>query len=129
MELLIAIGSDDGEYLKDDHVGMSRFFYIYRFSPEKEELVEKRENMMPEGHKRSRHGDHQKAQATSDVLSGVDVLVGRKFGPNLPRLLKKLVCVVARVNGVCETMGRLREHWDKIMEEKRKGEHRKHIVL
>jgi len=45
-------------------------------------------------------GDPEKTRATSSVLGSVDVLVGRKFGPNLPRLLKKFVCVVVRTNTI-----------------------------
>jgi len=44
------------------------------------------------------HGDPEKAKATSSVLEGVDVLVGKKFGPNLPRLVRKFVCVVVEDN-------------------------------
>jgi hypothetical protein len=62
-------------------------------------------------------------------LEGVDVLVGRKFGPNLPRLVRKFVCAVVKtititsaIEGVHNTMGR-------IGEEKNKQADRKHIVL
>jgi len=30
-----------------------------------------------------KHGDPEKGRATSSVLGNVDVVVGRKFGPNL----------------------------------------------
>jgi len=90
MQFLIAFGTDDGENLNNDHVGMAKYFYVYEFSDGKEKLVERRENVQFKGDE-SMHGDPEKAKATSSVLKGVDVLVGRKFGPNLPRLLTELL--------------------------------------
>lgn len=45
MELLIAFGTDDSINLNSGHLGIVKYFYIYRFSNGKEELVEKRENV------------------------------------------------------------------------------------
>jgi dissimilatory sulfite reductase (desulfoviridin) alpha/beta subunit len=75
------------------------------------------------------HGDPEKAKATSSVLEGVDVLVGRKFGPNLPRLLGKFVCVVVRTNTITSAIATIHNNVDRIIEEKNKEEDRKHIVL
>ena len=128
-ELLIAFGTDDGRNLNDDHVGMAKYFYIYNFSDGKEELTEKRKNVEFKGDESTRHGDPEKARATSSVLQGIDVLVGRKFGPNLPRLLKKLVCVVVRTESLSSAIEAINNNMDKIVEEKERGESRKHIVL
>ncbi|MBN2409910.1 MAG: hypothetical protein JXE07_09245, partial [Candidatus Aminicenantes bacterium] len=46
---LIAFGTDDGENLNNDHVGMAEYFYVYRFSGEKKEFVEKRINVKFKG--------------------------------------------------------------------------------
>jgi hypothetical protein len=54
-----------------------------------------RENTRFKGDETMKHGDPEKAKATSSVLEGVDVLVGRKFGPNLPGLLGKFICILA----------------------------------
>ena len=103
MELFIAFGTDDGENLKsDDHVGMSRYFYVYRCSEGKEEFIEKRENVKFKGDESMKHGDPEKAKATASVLKNIDVLVGRRFGPNLPSLLKKFVCVISRAYTIFE---------------------------
>ena len=128
MKFLIAFGTDDGKNLNNDHVGMAEFFYVYEFSSGKEELVERRENVHFGGDE-SIHGDPEKAKATSSVLEGVDVLVGRKFGPNLPRLLKKFVCVVVRTNAITSAIETVHNNMDRIIEENNKAEDRKHIVL
>jgi len=128
MKFLIAFGTDDEENLNNDHVGMAKYFYIYEFSNGKEQLVERRENLQFKGDE-SMHGDPEKAKATSSVLEGVDVLVGRKFGPNLPRLLRKFVCVLVRTNAITSAIEAVHNNMDRIAEEKNKEEDRKHIVL
>ena len=128
MKLLIAFGTDDGRNLNNDHVGMAKYFYAYQFSNGKEGLVERRENVRFKRDE-SMHGDPEKAKATSSVLEGVDVLVGRKFGPNLPRLLRNFVCVVVRTNTLTSAIQAVHNNMDRIAEEKNKEEGRKHIVL
>jgi predicted Fe-Mo cluster-binding NifX family protein len=128
MKFLIALGTDDGENLNDDHVGMAKYFYVYEFTNSKEQLVERRENVSFRGDE-SIHGDPEKAKATSSVLEGVDVLVGKKFGPNLPRLLRKFVCVLVRTNAITSAIEAVHNNMDRIVEEKNKEEDRKHIVL
>ena len=128
MKFLIAFGTDDGRNLNNDHVGMAEYFYVYQFSDGKEELVEKRENVKFKGDE-SMHGDPEKAKATSSVLEGIDVLVGRKFGPNLPRLLRKFVCVVVRTNTLTSAIEAVHNNMDRIAEEKNKEGDRRHIVL
>jgi predicted Fe-Mo cluster-binding NifX family protein len=129
MRLLIAFGTDDGKNLNNDHVGMAAYFYVYEFSNGKEKLVEKRENTRFTGDETMKHGDPEKAKATSSVLEGVDVLVGRKFGPNLPRLLGKFVCVVVRTNTITGAIEAVHNNMDRIAEVKKNGHDRKHIVL
>ena len=129
MKFLIALGTDDGKNLNNDHVGMAKYFYVYEFSNGKEKLVEKRENMRFEGDETMKHGDPEKARATSSVLEGIDVLVGRKFGPNLPRLVEKFICVLVRTNTIATAIEVIHNNMDRIAEEGNKKEGRKHIVL
>ncbi len=128
-DLLIAFGTDDGENLNNDHVGMARDFYLYRFSNGKEELIEKRPNSKFGGDESMRHGDPEKAKATSSALMGVDVLVGKKFGPNITRLLKKFVCVVVKTDNLSIAIQIVQENMGMIMDEKAKSEERKTIVI
>jgi len=129
MKFLIAFGTDDGKNLNNDHVGMAKYFHVYEFSNGKEQLVERRENVRFEGDETMKHGDPEKAKATSSVLEGVDILVGRKFGPNLPRLIRKFVCVLVRTNTITSAIEAVRNNMDRIVEEKNEEEDRKHIVL
>ena len=129
MKLLIAFGTDDGKNLNNDHVGMAQYYYVYEFSSGKEKLVEKRGNTHFTGDENMKHGDPEKAKATSSVLEGVDVLVGKKFGPNLPRLVRKFVCVLVRTSTLTSAIDAVHNNIDRIAEEKDKEEDRKHIVL
>jgi predicted Fe-Mo cluster-binding NifX family protein len=129
MKFLIAFGTDDGKNLNNDHVGMAQHYYVYEFSNGKEKLVEKRENVRFTGDETMKHGDPEKAKATSSVLEGVDVLVGRKFGPNLPRLLGKFACILVRTSSMTTAIEAVHNSMERIMEERNKEEGRKHIVL
>lgn len=62
-------------------------------------------------------------------MKNVDVLVGRRFGPNLPRILKKFVCVITRTDTINSAIKFVHDNMDRIIEEKNKGEERKHLVL
>jgi len=129
MELLIAFSTDDGENLVDDHAGMAKHFYVYRFCEGKQELVEIRENLKFKDDESMKHGDPQKAQATSSVLRDIHVLVNKKFGPNLPRLLKNFLCVVVRIQTISDAIELIRDNIGMIAKEYNKGEDRKHLVL
>jgi len=110
-------------------VGMAKDFYLYRFSNGKEELIEKRPNSKFGGDESMKHGDPEKAKATSSALMGVDVLVGKKFGPNITRLLKKFVCVVVKTDNLGTAIQIVQENMGMIMDEKAKSEERKTIVI
>ena len=129
MELLIAFSTNDGENMIKDHAGQARFFDVYRFSEGKAEFLERRDNSKYKGDEAMKHGDPKKAQATLEALKGLDVLVAKTYGPNLPRLLKKLLCVVVRTQKISDAIKILKKNVEMVLEEYQKGEGRKHLVL
>ncbi len=129
MDLIIAFSTDDGENFNDDHFGMAKYFHIYKFSDGREKFVETRENVKYEENESLKHGDPGKAKATASVMDGIDVMAGRKFGPNILRLLGKFVCVVVKTDKIVDAVNLVNENMKRIVEEKNKGEKRKHIVL
>jgi len=130
MELLVAFSTHDGENLvTDDHAGMAKYFDVYKFSDGEAEFVERRENSKYGGDETLRHGDARKAKASLGALEGLDVWVNKRFGPNLPRLLKKILCVVVRVDTVPEAMELVKQSLNAVAEECAKAEDRKHLVL
>ncbi len=130
MQLLVAFSTHDGENLvTDDHAGMAKYFDIYKFTDGEVDFVERRENSKYGGDESMKHGDPKKAEASLSGLGNVDVWVNKRFGPNLPRLLKKLLCVVVRVETIEEAIELIRDNLDVVAEECAKGEDRKHLVL
>lgn len=129
MELLIAFSTNDGENMIKDHAGQARYFDVYRFSEGKAEFLERRDNSKYKGDEAMKHGDPKKAQATLEALNGLDVLVAKMYGPNLPRLLKKLLCVVVRTQKISDAVKILKKNVEIVFEAYQKGEGRKHLVL
>jgi predicted Fe-Mo cluster-binding NifX family protein len=130
MQLVVAFSTNDGETLvTDDHAGMARYFHVYRFTDGEVEFVERRENSKYGGDETMKHGDPEKAKKSLGALEGCDVWANPRFGPNLPRLLKKLLCVVVRVERVDEAVDLIRGNLEAVAEEHAKGEERQHLVL
>ena len=125
----MAFSTHEGEQLIDDHAGMARYFDVYSFSDEGVKFVDRRENSKYAGDERMKHGDPKKAKKSLSALGGVDVWANPRFGPNLPRLLKKLLCVVVRVETIEEAVELITDNLDTVVEEHANGEERKHLVL
>jgi predicted Fe-Mo cluster-binding NifX family protein len=129
MELLIAFATDNGKNFNDDHFGMATYYHIYRFSDDGEEFVGQRENVEFQEDGSKKHGDPEKARATSSVLKGVDVLVSKKFGPNITRMVDRFVCVVVRAKAISEAVRIVKNHMDEVVEEKNKTKDRRYLIL
>lgn len=129
MDLLIAFGTDDGENLTNGHAGDAKYFYLYKFSNSKEELVERRRNIELGAGQSLKPGSPEMAKARAVVFKNLDALVGKEFGPGLPNLLKQFVCILVRINTISKAIEVVRNNLDKIRQERDKGEDRKHIVL
>jgi len=126
--LVIAFGTDDGEKLNDSHFGSAKFFHVYRFHDGNAELVEIRENIKIEEDESLRGGDPKKARATANALAGIDVLAGRRFGPNITRMMDKFVCVIVRTDSIDNAVDMVKNNMGRILAEMNK-KNRKHIVL
>jgi len=125
LNLVVAFGTDDGNTLKsDNHVGMSKYFKVYRFSDNQEGFIEQRSNPKYKEDETKTHGDPGKAKATASALQNVDVLVGQIFGPNITRLRNKFVCVVIRQDSIEEAIRIASETISEIIEEKNKKDKR-----
>jgi len=90
--------------------------------------MEARKNVKYREDENKSHGDPGKAEATSSVLNGVDVLVGKIMGPNIVRLRKKFVPIIVRQPDIGAALKILKENLIEITEEKEKTE-RKGLIL
>ena len=127
--LTVAFGTDDGENLNDNHFGSAKFYHIYQISNKKSKFVEEIENLKIEEDETTRGGDPGKAKATASILKGIDVLVGRRFGPNITRMLKRFACVVVRTDSIENAVSIVQDNIDGIAKELNKGRERKHLIL
>jgi len=123
-----AFGTDDKKNLNDSHFGSAKFFHIYKFGNGKAEFVEERENIKVEEDESIKGDDPKKAKATSNALSGIDVLAGRRFGPNITRMMNKFLCIVVRTDSVNNAVDMMKSNMGRILAEMNK-KNRKHIVL
>ena len=124
-ELTVAIGTDDEKIIKpDDHVGMSEYFQVWKYSNGELTFKEARENAKYTEDETRIHGDPKKAEVTASVLKDVDVLVGKIMGPNIKRLKDKFVIVVIREPEIEKSLKIIIENINEIVEEKEKTERR-----
>ncbi|MCD6106928.1 MAG: hypothetical protein J7J57_01795 [Caldisericaceae bacterium] len=90
-KIVAAFGVDNDGNLIDAHFGDSEYFEIFSISENSIVFVEQRKNLKIV---EKMHGDPNKAKAISTLLSGVDVLVAFRMGPNILRMKKKFVPVI-----------------------------------
>ncbi|HDP89134.1 MAG TPA: hypothetical protein ENN42_04140 [Thioalkalivibrio sp.] len=102
---------------------------MYRISEAGSEFVERRENAKYGGDESMKHGDPKKAKSSLGALEGVQVWASPRFGPNLPRLLEKIQCVVVRVPTVDQGVGLIRDNLAAVAQEQAQGPERQHVVL
>lgn len=129
MELIVAFSTNDGVTMIKEHAGQAKYFDVYRISSGDAKFLEQRDNAKYKGDETLKHGDSKKAQATLGALEGVHVLAARMYGPNLPKLLKKLLCVVIRDERIASSVEIIRENFARVWDEYQKGEARKHLIL
>jgi len=122
-KLTFAIGTDDGQTIKqDDHVGMSKYYSIWRYFDGELSFIEKRKNVEYDEDEERIHGDPKKAEAVSSILKGVDVIVGKIIGPNIVRMKKFFVPLVIRKLLIKNALEVIKENINEIVEEKEKKE-------
>jgi predicted Fe-Mo cluster-binding NifX family protein len=122
-KILFAIGTDDGKTIKsDDHIGSSKYYFIYEYDNDGVLFIEKRDNPKYKEDETRVHGDPGKAQKVASVLRNVDVIVGKILGPNVVRLKQKFVPVVIREANIEKAINIIKENINEIIDEKNKKE-------
>ncbi len=122
-KLIFAIGTDNSKIIKQDgHVGMSKYYLIYQYLEGKLIFKEKRENIKYQEDERLIHGDPEKAKKVGAVLKDVNVLVGKRIGPNISRLKNKFVPVIIREPEIKKAIKIIKQNINEIIEEKNKSE-------
>jgi len=100
MEFICACASDDGENFVERHFGEARYYFVYKVSDEGFDYIKKISNISVE---EKTHADPIKAKSVSSILKrgNVQVVITRRFGPNVKRVKIHFVPVIIK-NGIIE---------------------------
>ncbi len=126
--IIIAAATDDGKRFPDRHFGDADRYAVYKVTPEMIELVKEIPNLTEE---EKVHADPAKAGSITGLLrkEGVQAVVTTVFGPNLKRIKKKFVCIIAESESIEETLNIVRERFSQVQEAWEAGEDRGIIRL
>lgn len=90
----IAAGLNSDSLLHDGHFGDAPYYAVYSITSEgRLKFEESRPNP---GFQQRMHGDPLKARSVAELLKDVDVLLAHQVGPNVKRMKKQFVVLVAR---------------------------------
>lgn len=79
----VALGSEDGKVIIDDHLGEAPYFYLYDVTEDVVAFVEKRINDAPE---EKVHGDPRKRKRVQEILKDSDVLLARQVSTSFIKM-------------------------------------------
>jgi len=130
--LTVACASDNGVDFSDSHFGDAAYYKIYTLGPDGYEHVEDMDNRTVEWEEsRTPHGDPVKAKHVMMLLKdkNVQVVVNRRFGPNIARIKIRFLPVIVKEAAVEQAMERLKTRYSELVEEFDRGPDRKHIKL
>jgi len=125
-KIVAAFGVDKDGNLIDAHFGDSEYFEIFSISESSIVFVEQRKNLKIV---EKMHGDPNKAKAISALLSGVDVLVAFRMGPNILRMKKKFVPVIVGTRDKRMAKKLVLKNFSHILEEVGKEGEKNYIAI
>jgi len=117
-ELTLAFATNDDKILVPGHAGSADHYLIYRIDEDGTTLIERRVNPKVQENESLNHGDPIKATSIKNLLAGVDGIIGRRFGPNITRMVKHFICVITRVESIEESMQLIQRHREVLLEAK-----------
>jgi predicted Fe-Mo cluster-binding NifX family protein len=128
MPLIVACATDNGVDLIKRHFGDAEFYLIYKINESNYEFIKKIINTTEE---EEGHADPKKAKGISQILKEEEVQVGLScaFGPNIVRIKKNFVPVVAHAEKIEEALKKLVDNYNIVIKEWYRGKDRKHIIL
>ena len=126
--IIIACATDDRKKFTDKHFGDANHYLIYKMDDKHYEYIKEINNTA--GEERF-HGDPAKAKNISEILSkeNVQIILSKRFGPNIIRMKKFFVTVLVKTEEIEEGLNIAIENFDRIINEWNKGENRGYIKL
>jgi len=130
-KFITAFATDDGESFIDRHFGDATFYNVYEISSTEVKFLKKISNSTEDDDDESGHGALHKARGITGMLKkeGVSMAVSRVFGPNLKRIKKKFLCVIAKEGSIADNINKLQDHFPELIAEWSNGVERNFIRL
>ncbi len=115
----VIFASSDGHKLYDGHFGDADCYVLYEVNGDEAhriDIIENRTKGMKEND--TGHGDPDKARSVAGLFKEmqVSVVVNRAFGPNINRMKRHFIPVVASYESIEDACGKLLEKYDLISE-------------
>lgn len=122
-KLIVAFATDDGKIFMERHFGDGLKYEIYQVGTSELNHLKTVSNSVEDGEKTS---DSIKARGIAGLLKkqGVQVLVSKKFGPNINRMKTKFVCLLMNDASIAKSIDKIQNEFGKIVAEWQKGEQR-----
>ncbi len=129
--MLCAIATDNGINLMDRHFGDAVQYDLYNFTKDGIIFQETILNPFREEENEADHGEKIKASNMKELFleKSVCVIVSKRFGPNIKRMVKNFVPVIIRFDDIKNAKELLIENADQIENMFNEGQDRKHIIL
>lgn len=113
--LSIACGSDDGVNFTNEHFGSAKFYLLYSLNLNTGS-IKYTKKLANTSVSETFHGDPAKASSVSELLDGVQVIVGLAMGSNVVRMRKRFVPVISREKNIKLALEKLKGKLDSIRE-------------
>ena len=129
LQFVCAFAADDEKHFTASHFGDAEFYLLYVLNKDEAKYVGKIDNTSIET---DAHADPEKAKSVSRIMKkkGVQVLVSRRFGPNIVRVKNHFVPVLVRQKEIEEGLKVVQDNLEVINEQWNKdSSQRKHLTF
>lgn len=129
LQFVCAFAADDEKHFTASHFGDAEFYLIYVINNDSIEFLGQIDNTSIET---DAHADPKKAKSVSAIMKqkGVQVLVSRRFGPNIVRVRNHFVPVLVKQKEIEEGLKVVQDNLEAISEQwNRDSKQRKHLTF
>ncbi len=122
-ELVLSIGSNDGQQILKTHLGDSKYFYIYKiFENGEYKFIKKVENSFINIDEK--HGGANKMSSILDLLKDCNIVVGGAMSPNFKNMAIKTQFqpLVTKIDNIIEILKEAIKFFDELYQLVKKRE-------
>ncbi|MDY6915162.1 MAG: NifB/NifX family molybdenum-iron cluster-binding protein [Candidatus Cloacimonadota bacterium] len=126
--MIFAFATDDGNNFISRHFGDAKFYQIYKITKNSYSKMDSLQNTTGE---EEQHADPKKASGIANLLQSKDVTctVARVFGPNIKRINKKFVRILASGTDMLDQITLIQQNFAQIESAWQQGIGRNHLKL